>query len=881
MIFVGDYEDLTARGARIVHNSYINSCSPIATHQNVINFAAEQGVIVVGSAGNGEGAGCGGTNFNNPVYPSAYDNVISVSSVSAGLCCETTYNFWEPNTPFDPPLHHTHNETVDVLAQGYALVTGNCNGVGGQSMSYGTSIAGPHVAGIIGLILSVNPCLNHDDVLYILQSTGQDVTGVCNNSSYYPNGAPPVPCAEDAVLMALNYQGNDLVIAQDTDWDQKFISGDVIINSGVTLTIFGTAYFAKNSRILVEDGAKLIVDGGTLTSCADTWKGVRVDGGNSDFDVKFTNNAIIENTSSAAVSMFAPLPWPQIQQFGNGILQADNTTFNNTKRIVEFMSWSPLPNPSYIENCVQNGGKWCITNWNCQGIQIVDNTFNNITHDCVVTETGSFNIVGNEFNSGQNDILFNNISAGISTIVDSNTFNGSNVGYNARGTTLAQNEIYNNNFQAGLADVINDGHNQYNLYGNDITATFGSVNFDNGGGIGDVHNNDFSGNFAGTLTSGNNTDYNFYENCFNTTFIDAFIIGQISPIIHSNFCIDDFQLRAANNCFTHQGAASNIQDIGGNPDPFTYLEPNDDPLVDCRDAILADPDINRFNTCYEEKEDCGSNLTGGGEVELNYCFPKKVYKEVSKSYNWILSKLNEIENDRNLTEQEKEWFTEIYATCFWRVRGYLFELYIKQGKYEDARALYAKETHDDAKVYIYSAYILENNLSGAENYLKSIKPRSEQMHDFIEIQHINLKRLPYGPLYKATVYELDAVNTIAHKLHPYAAYGKALYYALTGEVISSKLPDIGKKKLQTSRNANLSKVKVYPNPFGNFLNLDLKGYEKIQIEITDFFGRIVYDSQSNQTNYHINTENWDQGMYFIKIKSNNKLVYYDKLVLIQ
>ncbi|MBK7800030.1 MAG: hypothetical protein IPJ53_13075 [Saprospiraceae bacterium] len=76
---------------------------------------------------------------------------------------------------------------------------------------------------------------------------------------------------------------------------------------------------------------------------------------NSDFDVKFMNNAVIENTAVAAVSMFAPESIPIIWGYGNGILHAENTTFNNVRRIVELMSWTPLPNSSYIRNCTQ---KW-------------------------------------------------------------------------------------------------------------------------------------------------------------------------------------------------------------------------------------------------------------------------------------------------------------------------------------------------------------------------------------------------------------------------------------------------------------------------------------------------------------------------------------------
>ena len=57
-----------------------------------------------------------------------------------------------------------------------------------------------------------------------------------------------------------------------------------------------------------------------------TWEGIVVEGGNGDFDVKLINS-IVENTSRAAVSTFAGN--------GNGILLAENTVFNNCRRLAE------------------------------------------------------------------------------------------------------------------------------------------------------------------------------------------------------------------------------------------------------------------------------------------------------------------------------------------------------------------------------------------------------------------------------------------------------------------------------------------------------------------------------------------------------------------
>lgn len=676
----------------------------------------------------------------------------------------------------------------------------------------------------------------------------------------------------------------DIVVNQDQTWDERvIIIGDVIIEEGVTLEITCDVELNSNSRVIVKPNAKLIVSGGKLTSLeqcnVETWQGIKVYGGNTDFDVKFTD-ATIENTSKAAVSMFAPESDPDFYDYGNGILHADNSTFNNTRRIVEFMAWSPLPNDSHIINCVQNGGKWSVTNWNCQGIEIIDNVFNGITESCIVTEVGSFTITGNEFYSEQNDILYNNTSAGISSLIQSNEFRGANIGYNARGTTFAQNFIWDNDFFFGQVGVMNDGHSQYDLDRNFITAQFGSASFNNGDGIGDVHNNDFHGNYIGASTSGINLDYNFYENCYSTSFIDNSINGQISPLIHSDG-------EAANNCFTHGGdASSNIQDLGGIPTGYTYLEPTGN-LIDCRDAILAEATVNKEPFGAPEPPDCGTNnqggttTSGGTGTPINYCHPKRwIENDVFAAYTWLENKLNDIENDRNLTDKQKRWFKSIYKRCYDRVLGYLAEIYLKKRNFKDLRALYADKSNDDAKVYIYSSYIMENDLVSAKEYLNSIRNSSTQMADFITIQNINLDRLPYGPYYKSSASEINTVRLIALKNHPYAAYGKALYYALTGEVISSELPDISRGTIKPRGNLNNTSTKIYPNPFTDNLNIETSGYNNVDILITDFYGRSVFSKTIDSNNINIATHDWSQGIYFITLTNENEVIRIEKVILI-
>jgi hypothetical protein len=673
-----------------------------------------------------------------------------------------------------------------------------------------------------------------------------------------------------------NCPAKDLVFSQNTTIDQDLtVTGDIRIINGATLTVKSKIKFKDGKGIDQFQNCKLIVDGGTLTSCDPLWRGIRVTGGNTDFDVKFTNNATIENTATAAVSMFAPYPWPQVQQYGNGILLADHTTFNNTRRIVEFMSWKPLLNPSYIKSCTQNGGKWSITNWNCQGIEISDNKFFGVTGDCIVTETGSFTIINNEFHSTNNDILFNNVSAGIASIIKENKFYGSNNGYNARGTTLAQNQIFKNIFQTGFLDVINDGHNSYDLRENEIRAIFGSASFGNGFGIADVHNNDFSGNMAGIIPIGSNIDYSFFKNCFSTSLFDSYIEGQISAVIA------DENNNAAKNCFTHQGNInSSVGDIGGFPEAFTYYEPND-AIVNCKDAIKAPLNVTKQPAPNGTDDPCGINGVGIPINTFNPCFPSKTITSALQAYNWLVSKINELQNNTTLSTQVKAQLIAIYQRCLRRVKGILFEIYIKDGAYPTARALYNGDSSDGAKINVYSSYIHEGNLSAARTNLNSISAATESMTDFKTIQNINLDRLPYGPYYVASNGEKNTVRNIALKSHPNAAYAKALYYALTEEVISSQLPEaLRNQSGPRSRIEDINSVIVYPNPFHNLLNLQLQGMREAEVNIYDIFGKKVYSKIQDSDLLSISTDTWQKGLFIVIVKDQYNRVFTNKVMLI-
>jgi hypothetical protein len=154
-------------GAKVINMSWASSCSYNSYCQSVIDEIYNNGVVLVAAAGNG--GTCGGP--SNLVYPSAYNHVISVTSIGSLDNHE--------NIIGDPGSTHQHNATVDIAAPGYNVALSNSPG--NYFTSNGTSFASPIVTGTIGLMLSVNPCLTPDQVETILKETAVNIDALNPN----------------------------------------------------------------------------------------------------------------------------------------------------------------------------------------------------------------------------------------------------------------------------------------------------------------------------------------------------------------------------------------------------------------------------------------------------------------------------------------------------------------------------------------------------------------------------------------------------------------------------------------------------------------------------------------------------------------------------
>ncbi|MEI6062585.1 MAG: hypothetical protein WCR72_17920, partial [Bacteroidota bacterium] len=134
--------------------------------------------------------------------------------------------------------------------------------------------------------------------------------------------------------------------------DSTLINGamslcDIIVKTGKIFTVKGMLSMGQNTKITVERGAKLIVDGGIITSLpGKMWKGIEVwgtsDSTQADYSVnqgvaQFINKALIENAEYAAITLKNDKKTNF--SYTGGIIQGTDATFRNCTNGVIFYKY--------------------------------------------------------------------------------------------------------------------------------------------------------------------------------------------------------------------------------------------------------------------------------------------------------------------------------------------------------------------------------------------------------------------------------------------------------------------------------------------------------------------------------------------------------------
>gem|GEM_PF-1184545 len=404
-INIKSLEELNIDIAGAIDSAWQNGADVLSNSWGYLNFnfydAVIEDAILSAMTDGRNGLGCpvvfAAGNMGNVLFPSNVEGVITVGGMD--------HNGEKMSgSPFS-------NE-IDIVAP--AMQSSNIGGIvtmdrmgalGYSDENYtfdfgGTSSACPLVSGVVGLLLSILPELDKNEIDDILYLTARELIDTDTSNTWSGNG---LLNAYEAVLMAQYMVNNNITAIRTGDVLGAFtentllagninLVGNLDVQNGADLHIYkGTEIKFTNTNFILMDGGDLIIEGTAeervnFTSGLDTptpgnWQGIIVESGNLEMnycDISYADVGVRFNGA------------------GTGIIQNSEITFCNTG--IEYVP-SPFitPNSSLsVENSSISGCDVGIHGFG-GNIAIVENCLIGDNNTGVLIEQSrSYKITGND-----------------------------------------------------------------------------------------------------------------------------------------------------------------------------------------------------------------------------------------------------------------------------------------------------------------------------------------------------------------------------------------------------------------------------------------------------------------------------------------------------
>ncbi len=468
---------------------------------------------------------------------------------------------------------------------------------------------------------------------------------------------------------------SDRLVTGTETWDLNMrLYSNVVVKTGGSLTVTCGLLLPYNGTITVERGAKLIVDGGTITkanTCGNNeyWRGIAVNGNAAMAQPLATatpaatesgivivkNGGFIEEAVVGITTKKSP--FDDDPAYWGGVVDVENGTFRNCRKGVEFMAYDFSLNNSRFKNAqfIRTADRYSYagaTIWGTDGLSFEDcqflfesNTTGGAAETGIYATDAIFSVTkGNSFEgadiairTGATMPLNGEVQIGLpgNSGTDMNVFVKNAVGVQA--TANSRMQIEKNDFSSFDFDIEAKGPVTSNILNNIFTETTAGNRLDNTDIFSNTTNcNTYNSTLAGINIVGKNMGFNFRQEDFSTVYHDLYIDGHSNkpippalPTITAGQIPQQGTTGAARfNFFTH-GQEENIK-TNSIVEPtnvtafFLYFHP--DPNIDAR----LKPKCGQGDACnagitasnFENKQTGGNSTDCDDGPENEFCKTK-------------------------------------------------------------------------------------------------------------------------------------------------------------------------------------------------------------------------------------------------------------------
>ncbi|MDZ4702901.1 MAG: right-handed parallel beta-helix repeat-containing protein [Saprospiraceae bacterium] len=509
-------------------------------------------------------------------------------------------------------------------------------------------------------------------------------------------------------------------------WEvNKKLTTDVIVESGAQLTIRCRIGLPDKANIIVERGARLIVDGGTITHNKSMWPRCKADGqwgsilvaGNTAIPhelamrneayiqnangpgIVILRNAIIEYGRLAVYTSSEGIPWPTSDQYWGGFVYAENTDFRNNHRSAAFMKFDHTNFSAFVDcEFIDEDGSanFGVTNWACNGLLFDKCTFSGLNSTGIIAYDSGITVLLSVFEKNNYGIeayatfpLGTHLQIGTDDPASANSFIENYVaiyGNAANRLFVKRNQFTGNTFGVAL-----HGESQYEVSSNTFSQSTAAIHLVQTGQKFNRVNCNTHQDVFGMYITGGNRGLEFVRQDF-STYYDVVLINEgADPGRLTN---QGASGRAVWNYFSdHSANVGNIATIGVTT-PFEYFHP--DPSNGARlkpDCALNDPPGGSCPTSYNylNFQTTGSRQGCLDDTPPPVNEPSCISKPCLNSVNQQITLLEAIAHPNEAQKRELEQLNHKRSAIFWA----LLDQELDAGDYTEAESLL---TEDGSKI---------------------------------------------------------------------------------------------------------------------------------------------------------------------------------------